>query len=321
MQKTKFINPITDIVIQDDSLIETYSRLITLAAESKPTPVQSSYCVYTAGMTENGIMVKGSNHEHGITDTLTHGEEAVIAAALEEAGEEDPIKIIAFATLDETMVAPCGNCRDVIAQYGHPDLVIISGKKEGESAFVIPISEFYFDTFRKLSDLENIATSPGFLEALKAERTAYDIYTSPERLYGAAIITQNNLVFRGSFRGDVAYHAVNPLSAAIGNFRDGSDDISRLDVKEFVVVSTDHQPKIPYKERQHILEFVEGIQAYNNRSGQPLPIKMFQVNPQGEIIEGWETDSHQWYPFPFSPAHLGMENSLKKGIEKLLDIH
>ncbi len=319
--KRKFINPITKENItnsENPSLLQKYSELIELAAESRPTPTQSGYPVHSAAMTESGIMVKGSNHEHGITDTLTHGEEGAIVAALEKAGEHDLIKIIAFASQYEGMANPCGNCRDVIAQYCSKDLIIISGKKEGGLVTVVSRNEYFFDDFERLkpSDLVSIA---GFFEALRAEKAAYDIYTSPEKLYGAAIVSQNDMVFRGSFRGDVAYHAVNPISAAICNFRDSSDDPERLDVREIVIVSTNHQPKVPYKERQHALEFAEGIQAYNNRSGQPLPVRLYQVDKQQDMVKkGWKTDTYQWYPYPFSPAHLGMEDKLKGGIEKLI---
>lgn len=325
MEKSKwrFVNPITNNDLaetEDHALLEKYSELIGLAAGSKPTPRQSGYPVHTAAMTESGIMVKGSNHEHGVTDTLTHGEEGAIAAALEEAGENDPVKIIAFASPHEKLITPCGNCRDIIAEYCSKELVIVSGRKEGGLAYVMPGKEYFLDNFRrlKLSGLEDTITFKGFLGALKAERTAYDIYTSPEKIYGAAIVTQKGEVFRGSFRGDVAYHAVCPISAAISNFRDGSDDPGRLNVKEMVIASTCHQPKIPYKERQHMLEFAEGIQAYNNKSGQPLPVKIFQADEQGQVIKGWKTDTNQWYPLPFSPAHLGMENKLKEGIGKLV---
>ena len=66
------------------------------AQEARATPYQSGYHVNTGAVTKGGHSVRGSNHEMGITNTITHGEEAVITAALELYGDSDPIAYMAF---------------------------------------------------------------------------------------------------------------------------------------------------------------------------------------------------------------------------------
>lgn len=318
MAKWEFIDGLTQKAIEQPD--KKWFSAIRAALKSKATPLQSNYHVNAGAVTRSGKVVSGSNHEMAITDTITHGEEAVIAAALEKYGIDEPIQVIAFAGLEGGHIAsPCGNCRDAIKQYADLDnLVIINAARTGGKAVVVPGSAYFKSSFNEPdNDIEKsrILCSNGLKQALKAEQAAYDTYltkTSP-LLYGAAIVCENGLVFRGSYRGDVAYHPELPISAAIGNFRDGSDDITRKSIIWLVVASASHIPDVMYKDRQHALEFAEAIQSLNKKSGIPLPVYLVNA-AESRVLK---TDTHEWLPFSFSPKHLGLENEIAAGYEKL----
>jgi len=315
MPKWNFINGLTKQAI--DSVDPRWISAIKAALKSKATPVQSNYHVNAGAVTRSGGIVTGSNHEMAITDTITHGEEAVIAAALEKYGSGDPIQVIAFAGAEGPDIAsPCGNCRDAIWQYTDlNNLMIINAPRTGGAAVAVPGHAYFMGTFDEIYGEEKaeILGSGALEQALKAERTAYGAYLTKASpgIYGAAIACENGLVFRGSYRGDVAYHPDLPISAAIANFRDGSDVPERKHVKMIVVTSAVNIPNVMYKDRQHALEFAEAIQPLNGRPGIPLPVYLANA---GHVFR---TDTNEWLPFCFSPKHLGLEKAIAGGYEKL----
>src|SRR3989344_1733978 len=336
-----------------DSVNPRWTSALEAALQSQATPLQSGYHVNVGAVTMKGNVVSGSNHEMAITDTITHGEEAVIAAALEKYGKDDPIQAIAFAGLGGADIAsPCGNCRDAIRQYSDLDnLVLINAPRDGGKAVLVPGKAYFKDVFHSLEVPEGIQllyssvgrftmsrldnrmifklmhgeekTRPphvdGVREALRAEKNAYDIYvtSSSPRIYGAAVVCWNGLVFRGSYRGDVAYHPELPISAAIGNFRDGSDDTNRRKVKEIIVAATGSIPDVMYKDRQHALEFAEAIRSLSGNPGTPLPVYLVNLKSDGQRTEIFKTDTNEWLPLRFSPKHLGLEKAMASGYEKL----
>src|SRR3989338_169019 len=82
-----------------DSVNPIWISALEAALQSQATPFQSGYHVNTGGATRNGKIVSGANHEMAITDTITHGEEAVIANALGQYGKDDPLQVIVFTGL------------------------------------------------------------------------------------------------------------------------------------------------------------------------------------------------------------------------------
>ena len=310
-----------------DSVDPRWISALEAALKSRATPFQSGYHVNTGAVTRDGNIVFGSNHEMAITDTVTHGEEAVIAAAVGKYGPNDPIQVLAFAGLsgkkiEEIGIVPCGNCRDALRQYADLDnLVIINAPRDGGTAVLVHGKVFFKNEFDEVHGEEKprLQNSDAVTQALRAEKTAYDIYLtqSSPPIYGAAIICENGMIFRGSYRGDVAYHSVFPISAAIGHFRDGSNDPSRKDVREIVVAASGSIPGVMYKDRQHALEFAEAIQSLNGRSETPLPVYLVKAGNSEQDITVFKTDTHEWLPLSFSPKHLGLEKAMADGYEKL----
>ncbi|MEK6916429.1 MAG: hypothetical protein AABW92_01680 [Nanoarchaeota archaeon] len=138
-------------------------------------------------------------------------------------------------------------------------------------------------------------------------------------LYGAAIVAKNGNMWKGSFRGDTAYHSSYTISAAIDTFRNTNPKKEDTNIERLVLVSLDEQPKIPYKDRQFFLDFAESVQLFNDRGDEPLPIYLLQANQTGEVIKGWKTDSYEWLPLPFSAKNFGLENSLVQNIGALVN--
>ncbi|MEK6942656.1 MAG: cytidine deaminase [Nanoarchaeota archaeon] len=317
MPKWNFINGLDNQVIE--SVDPRWVSALEVALTSQATPDQSGYHVNAGGVTKKGNFVSGSNHEMAITDTVTHGEEAVIVAALETFGREDPIEVIAFAGLGGGEIAsPCGNCRDSIRQYADPNnLVIINAPREGGKAVLVPGRAYFKSDFIEVKETGELRFA-AIKQAVLAEQSAYDIYStkSSPKIYGAVIACENGSIFRGSFRGDVAYHPDLPISAAIANFRDGSDDPSRKSIREIVVASTGSIPDVMYKDRQHALELAEAMQSLNGRSGNPLPVYLVNMGNDGSM-KIFKTDTNEWLPHRFSPKHLGLEGAMAGSYAKL----
>ena len=323
MPEWNFIDGIKRTQILDVN--QKWISALNAAFNSKATCFQSNYPVNAGAATSSGKTVYGSNHEMSITDTVTHGEEAVIASALEKYGKNDKIEVIAFLGLDGIYLdipKPCGNCRDAIKQYTDLEkLILINAPKLGGNAIVVPGKSYFFENYENVSGAEKqlILDSAALQESLNAEKMAYDIYSSifSPKIYGAAILCENNLVFRGSFRGNVSYHPELPISSVISNFRDGSNDPNRKKVKAIIVSSTCNLPNVMYKDRQDALEFAEAIQSLNNNSGIPLPVYLINADTKIQNSKIYKTDTYQWLPYSFSPKNLGMEKKIVEGYRKL----
>ena len=319
MPKWKFIDGFSKKPIEH--INPKWELALESALKSKATPTQSGYHVNAGGVTKSGNISFGSNHEMGITDTSTHGEEAVISYALDQYGKEDPIQIIAYAGLEGggKIVGSCGNCRDIIEEYTDLEsLVIINGPREGGIASIIPGKSFFKDDFNKIhpNNKKFFKNNPGIIEALKAEKNAYDIYSpSNTKIYGASIFCGSGEIFRGGFRGNVSYHPDLPISSAIANFRDGSDEPERKNIIFITIASSKGIPKVLYKDRQDAMEFAEAMQSLNGKSGVPLPVYLIDAKNK----KAFKTDTYEWLPYPFSPKNLGLENKIAEGYKRLFE--
>jgi len=288
------------------------------ALKARATPFQSGFNVNTGAVTSGGNVIYGSNHEISLTEAISHGETAVIAKALDEFGLGDPIQVIAFAEdYPASIPSPCGNCRDAIRQYTDLEsLVLICAHRDGGKAIVVPGKEYFFDNFSEANkeEAERILKSKGLKEALLGEKAAYDVYVNtaamPKPLYGAAIVAGNK-IFRGSYRGDGAYHSIFPISSAIESFR--NRNIKSFNTDEIIVASSDHDPFVFYRDRQHAMEFADAIDYLNYKQG-PLPV--YLVNSETKKVR--ETNTDEWLPFKFSSASFGdFKQKMTKAYQKI----
>lgn len=304
---------------------ERWTQALEAALHSRATPRQSGYHVHTGGVTQSGEVVFGANHEIGITSTSAHGEEDMINHAVNIYGEEDPVEIIAFAGLGGGEIIPphCGNCRDVINEYTSINqLTVINGPKEGGRAIVMPGSTYFNDTFPEVTNdtlIQEINNSEGLDEAVAAVKRSYDIQATdktPTR-YGAAIVMGDD-TFSGSFLGDTAYHSIYPLAAAIIHYRESKRRCKENSlIKEIYITAPEDNFKVMYRDRQHILEFTQGSQLFNNQQQSNVPIFLISTDSRDEITQIRKTNTDEWLPYPFSPANLGLESELARGFGKI----
>ncbi len=286
-----------------------YSSILEYALQSHPTPIGSGYKVHTAGITRSGIIVRGSNHEYGITRAL-HGEESVVNAALEAAGTEDPLVTIALVAGQPGNIAtPCGNCRDILLQYTAPDALVISASSQGGEVKILPLNAYFKQEFEEVT----IPLPPEIIaHSQRAAALAYDLYAKPEQVYLAALQTAAG-VFAAGIETDVAYHPSLPIRNALLSVREALDP-RRLNIESLYVISHGHAPQVPYLERQHLLEFVERLTAARKISA-PLPIILAELTLNHRVLHTWKTNSQEWLPYPFSPANLGLQDRLEDSLK------
>lgn len=316
----EFVDPITNRTYDVGFWTKhKFKKMLKVAAKSNPTPSQSKFFLYSSALSTTGKIVHASNHEPGICKGM-HAEEAGTTAVL-ETGKNARVLAIAFAGDYSAPISPCGGCRDVISEYGTPDMAMLAGSPKGGKVFLTRAQEsYFFDDFKPIPK-ENLgsANMEAVIEARKAELQAHSIYTNQGKVYGAAIVCRNGNIFRGSLALEAAYHPVYPITAAISNLRDSSDDPERLDITSLVIVQTGRMPNVPYLDRQHLLELVGMSNSIVQEKG-PITVRMYELDSSGNIVRGAQTNSSEWIPDAFSVVQLGMEGELGASARKLTSL-
>jgi len=291
-------------------------ELLGIAKLSKQTPSQSGFYVKTAGLTQSGKTVLGGNMEYGLCSAI-HGEESVIANWAQACSLDDRISAIAFASEDvgpdSPWVTSCGNCRDLVREYCDPEGFFLDGNPDGLYR-KYPFSKLFFDAFHQIDNIRRRVTSKAIESAVNAMQRSYDIYSGAT--YGASIITDSG-VFSAGFEGDVAYHPTLPIRNAITCLKYASSEKGRFNTKQ-VVIAGPKALDVPYKDRQYLFEFVDGLRAGGIRKA-PLEVYLIPATGADIQMEAWKTDSDEWLPFPFSPSVLGMDEKMKEYMARYLE--
>lgn len=313
---------------QDDSRIESasFQLLLETALRSKPTANHSDYLVHAAALTTSGLRIPGSNHELMKRAGYSfHAEDVVIHRAIEEAGIDDKVRAVGILAGEAGNIGtPCGFCRDVIIEYMDLETgVIITGAKTGGEAMVMPVSAYLKDDFTEVSvpKLQGMLHPHVVWKLQQVEAMSEDSYSKKGEVYAAAFVTEGtsgDLMHLAGYEGDCIYHPEFSIRNAYIMWKYGSKDPKRVNIKELVVASTGHKPYVPYCERQDLLEFADKIAAYHGNQ-EPIPITLLQLRADGNIERGWQTDSKECMPYPFSPASIGKEAELKRSIERILE--
>lgn len=103
----------------------------------------SSFRVGAAVYTEDGEIFQGVNVENSAYGSTTCAERAAIAAAV-AAGYRD-IVAIAVVGDSEAPTVPCGNCRQVLAEF-NPEMRVIMGGKS-DDVMVMTLDELLPEAF------------------------------------------------------------------------------------------------------------------------------------------------------------------------------
>jgi hypothetical protein len=97
----------------------------------------------------------------------------------------------------------------------------------------------------------------------------------------------------------------------------GSKNKDRFKIQSAVIVSY-KRPRVLYKDRQQLTEFVERMSYIGGK--RPLPVKLVEITPEKRIVNAWETDTDEWLPDAFMPSALGAEEKVAQHSRSLLDI-
>jgi cytidine deaminase len=110
----------------------TNSDLLKIAIEAKEKAYApySGFRVGAALLTENEKVYDGQNIENASYGATNCAERTAIFKAV--SGGERKIKAIAIASDSKDIIYPCGICRQVIAEFGDSNTIIICSSLSGE---------------------------------------------------------------------------------------------------------------------------------------------------------------------------------------------
>jgi cytidine deaminase len=112
-----------------------------LARENAYAPY-SGYEVGAALLTKSGKVFTGANVENAVYPLTICAERSAIFSAVSQ-GERT---FSAIAVVTENGVAPCGSCRQVLAEFG-PDILVIIAKTTGVVVDEVKVYELLPNTF------------------------------------------------------------------------------------------------------------------------------------------------------------------------------
>ena len=110
---------------------------LALKAREKAYVPYSQFAVGAAVLTESGKVYTGCNIENAAYSPSNCAERTAVFKAVSE-GERKIIRIAVVAgsaVLEPPLpayVSPCGVCRQVLSEFGSPDMVILLAKSEDE---------------------------------------------------------------------------------------------------------------------------------------------------------------------------------------------
>jgi len=110
---------------------QTAEELIARAAKARKRAYApySHFAVGAALMTASGLVYTGCNVENASYGLTICAERVAVFKAVSD-GETG---LLALAVVTETMATPCGACRQVLAEFGTEDMLIIVANTLGES--------------------------------------------------------------------------------------------------------------------------------------------------------------------------------------------
>jgi len=80
----------------------------------------------------NGEIVTGANVENVSFGLTICAERAALVRAVSQFGPEIRVEAVAIANLNQAASPPCGACRQVLAEFIHPDAPVIFPSTDGD---------------------------------------------------------------------------------------------------------------------------------------------------------------------------------------------
>lgn len=106
----------------------------------------SKFRVGAAVLTKSGKIYTGVNVENASYGLTVCAERVAVFKAVSE-GDRD-IEAVAVVVEDKEPVAPCGACRQVIAEF-NPDATIVMATADGKRKVVVSLKELFPSPFTK----------------------------------------------------------------------------------------------------------------------------------------------------------------------------
>jgi cytidine deaminase len=309
-----------------ESQVKKYIRLTLIAKEAKAYPSQSGYFVRTSGLAVDGAVYRGGNKEHGFNDAFVHGETAVISGLRDITSS--PIEAIAWyePLRDGKKIGPtdfgrpCGNCLDVMMAYCSPNLVLLNGNETG--IVYTRLTDFLFEDFHPTET--GILCTGAIEKALAAADQAVDIYLPEglrQKVYGAALVSDDGTMWSGIQYTNAGYDAVSPIMSAVlhwcNDYPGGTVSERHLNLRKLVVAGRREIPHPLYRDRQVILELDEILRRFRGDS-KPLEVELVQVN--NNTVMAGRSDVEEWLPHPFTPGAFRMDDVMLAELAKLIGV-
>lgn len=317
-EKDKLANPLSE------REKDKYFDLVRLAEDAKAYPSQSGFFVRTVGLAKDGNLCLGGNKEYAHSDAFVHGETAVLSAIRDLT--DSPLEAIAWykpykkgeAVGPEDFGRPCGNCRDVLSAFTGPDLVLLQGNQTG---FVYThLKDFLFEDFKYLD--VSFLQEREVKEALIAQEAAVDVYLPghlKENVYGAALVSEDGTIWRGSLYTNAGYDSVTPVLSAVLHWKNTypkeTISESHLGLARLVIVGRGKIPSPFYRDRQAILELDEILRRYSTKS-KSLEIQLVNIEENG--LSARKTNAVESLPRPFTPGEFRMDDVIFAELAKLI---
>jgi cytidine deaminase len=103
---------------------------IAIEAKDKAYAPYSNFRVGAALLTEGGKVFTGVNVENASYGATCCAERTAVFKAISEGHRE--IKAVAIASDSEHFTYPCGICRQVLAEFGKNDMLVLCSNPKGE---------------------------------------------------------------------------------------------------------------------------------------------------------------------------------------------
>ena len=298
-----------------DSIL--WQRLYDAAMHQGPTPIESGFKVWIAGLNTLNYFSSGANHEYKLGRGI-HAEEALASNLPVLNGVPTKLERILIVTDTTTPTWPCGNCRDVLQEYCIEDALIASVPQKTKKVHLRHLRDFYFEKFETVHPKNkiSIAQNSPLFAAKQACKKSYALYVPQEKkteLYGAAFLTAAG-IFAAGFEGDAAFHPTLPIENAGRVLIYGSEDPKRFKIQQLYIYARGKTPAVQYKDRQYLFEFAQRF------STKPIPIVLIGGNEgttkRRETM--YFTNSTEWLPYPFGPKDLGLADNVREHSRMLL---
>ena len=134
------------MLLRNEALLELYARARD-AAELAYAPY-SGFRVGAALLLDDGPVVTGCNVENASYGLTICAERSALVRAVSERGGGFQIVAVAVVNGNHAASAPCGACRQMLAEFATPDAMVLFSGEAGEPAPAVAFRDLFPHSFR-----------------------------------------------------------------------------------------------------------------------------------------------------------------------------